>query len=448
MSSVMKYLTNKTASMLLTEHAVEAIGCGAGSTKSTVFAFVADRQTLGEVVERAREVVAIAQSNNNTAVVACLGAVDAESMRAARSAIGAMAGVSLVTLAGVREQNFGADCLEGTEVGAVVNLDGVLGGRTVLLLPYGGARCMAAIGKSTGSTMAERVAGLSVDDLDNGAVGGAKEEKYGADWTDDADGVTAINTALDQLGWDCEVVTVHDGFGVRAVTHVRAWREVANATGGEQRVPHISRSFAQANGNFLSLCYAIATGCGSTLAKVRRAPVVANRQDTLVQLQSDVEATLALMLKARPSTDAVELKGVLGPVVLDGRSGDEPLRVTEWHLNDGAVAVLLMPYNYVNYVFSDHLTGTHPSSASHLIANSVLKLPRVARVCQLNSECDDDDDAMGRRAWILELNKGSCSTRYDTLYAQTGADDELSGLSCHFTVAYLSGRPVPVLNTD
>lgn len=157
-----------------------------------------------------------------------------------------------------------------------------------------------------------------------------------------------------------------------------------------------------------STYWGIASWCHNTQQALRTQPPASDAQVSFDELQYDVLTTLATLLTHTKRLET--LRGVLGPVVLAGRGGNEPMRVSWWTLPadpDKASILVLLPQAYVHEVVPDYshqVRAQHGAavlcSAGMLSLSNADVLPIVLKDV-LEVELDTERKAFGARIWVL-----------------------------------------------
>tara|TARA_Y100000389_G_scaffold204218_1_gene255643 strand:- start:179 stop:1990 length:1812 start_codon:yes stop_codon:yes gene_type:complete len=159
-----------------------------------------------------------------------------------------------------------------------------------------------------------------------------------------------------------------------------------------------------------SVYWAVATWCHNTKAVLRTPSLLLDHQLSFEDLQYDVTQVLATMLMhtlpggSQPYRKGIsKMKGVVGPVVLAGRSSNEPMRVTYWTLEGAPTVTMILPEAYVQEVLRDY--NTVSKNSPMLSARGFLVLPRADEVPIVfsglsDAELDSERSLFGARLWI------------------------------------------------
>lgn len=239
--------------------------------------------------------------------------------------------------------------------------------------------------------------------------------------------------------------------------------------------------------------WAVASWCTNTQSALKTSAPSPDVELTFDQLQYDVLCTTRTAIALLKRAEDVEMpRGVLGPVVLAGRSNNEPMRVSWWTSAEGTPLLMLLPEAYVHIALKDydskHVAGQRQAllcSQGFLVLANEDEVPIKFAVAGLTaSEPDGKRAALGPRLWhvretainsaLLELHDapaprdGRVSYRTQTdaeadwargllkvgarvgtsrthsvFYTNTTSEDQLSGLRVRWTGPYW-----PVLDVD
>jgi len=150
-----------------------------------------------------------------------------------------------------------------------------------------------------------------------------------------------------------------EGAPVGLVDHTIGW--APQKKGGYWPVPSSRWATTGTPTRDGSVYWAVASWCMNTQAAVRVPPPLLDHQLTFNDLEYDVTQVLATLLThtlqggARPyRAGMTRMKGVLGPVVVAGRGGNEPMRLTYWTLEGAPAVTLMLPEAYAQDVLSDY----------------------------------------------------------------------------------------------
>lgn len=159
-----------------------------------------------------------------------------------------------------------------------------------------------------------------------------------------------------------------------------------------------------------SAYWAVASWCFNTKAALRAPHPLLDHQLTFNDLEYDVDqvlVTLAMHMLPGGSqpyrTGMTKMKGVLGPVILAGRGGNEPMRMTRWTLGDAPAVTMLLPEGYVQEVLHEYnvAAGARVMLASQgflVLQNSAMV--DIAFRGLSKAELDSERSLFGTRLWI------------------------------------------------
>lgn len=185
-----------------------------------------------------------------------------------------------------------------------------------------------------------------------------------------------------------------DGPPMHLYDHTIVWRE----------------KFPMANSRLAVLAvgargYATASWCTNTKAAMRNLPVVVNSMRSFTKINADVLRTLSSLIEHRPKPPVATLeglKGVLGPVVLAGRDGREPMRVSAWReSSDTPWIVILLPNSYITHVLSDYAVLGRESHGTPLLSVASTLVLNASDEMPISFEDDDERARFGPRVWVL-----------------------------------------------
>jgi hypothetical protein len=159
-----------------------------------------------------------------------------------------------------------------------------------------------------------------------------------------------------------------------------------------------------------SVYWAVASWCHNTKAALRAPHPLLDHQLTFNDLEYDVTQVLATLAThmlpggSQPyRAGMTKLKGVLGPVVLAGRDGNEPVRVTHWTVDGAPSVTMLLPEAYVQQVLHEYNVAT--GARVMLASQGFLVLQNADRVDIAfrglsKAELDSERALFGPRLWI------------------------------------------------
>ena len=171
-------------------------------------------------------------------------------------------------------------------------------------------------------------------------------------------------------------------------------------------IPHSMERWATTGGQPSLL---ISTYCSKTKSALQPAPMQTGRRLDGDDLRYEVRVTLASLFVSvhADSRDAVErMRGVLGPVVLAGRGGAQPMRVVWWTTTGAPSVLMLLPDAYVADALAVY--NQRPESSPMLVAQGVLELRADEIVAASFPEMDEGSSEMkaeqhifGTRLWKM-----------------------------------------------
>jgi len=159
-----------------------------------------------------------------------------------------------------------------------------------------------------------------------------------------------------------------------------------------------------------SVYWAVASWCHNTQAALRAPQPLLDHQLTFNDLEYDVTQVLATLAThilpggSQPyRVGMTKMKGVLGPVVLAGRDGNEPVRVTHWAVDGAPSVTMLLPEAYVQHALLEYNVAT---DARVMLASQGFLVLQNADMVDIafrglsKAELDSERALFGPRLWI------------------------------------------------
>lgn len=396
------------------------IGCGMHAKMATVIAV--GPRNIAASVQRAKAIAETARGNNNVVTYVVLGAADDAEAQAALAIDG-----QCVLLAGANELR----ALQPRDARRAMRL--YLAKATLL-------ECIPGSGMGTSDDGSGGVWTLPTSPVPlNGTLAALAsrgklseiewKDALNAQWTD---WYTRYNAGSGPLvPADAELLRAYTSFSTKPATPPLAWAApnssavLGNSDGPpfgftdqtlswRHEWPEPRERWSSTGGGYASVYWTVTTWCTNTQAALRHQPPLLDLQAEADELQDDVSTTLAsLVAYTAPGGDEPfktrfnDLKGTLGPVVMGGGDGKEPLRVTWWTVPDRTGGVLmLLPESYVRHVLAVYNVRARTSHGEPLLCATGFLVLADADALHINfggvqpGEVEEMRRSFGKRLWI------------------------------------------------